>query len=251
MMIFQKPILGALTLCALSASSISAQADVTVTMHMSMDAPFMHANGGAAAPQVSAMMDKLGGSTIYMSGHKMRYDSALISVISDMAAHKMWMVNPNTHQYAEMPFNSSQMMPQNSMAGSMPNMNNVKVIDTGKSTKVLGHTAHHYIEKVTTNIHGEPANISIDILAATDLPAMPGSAGNKIHGFPLVTVTKMSGGGPMPGGMTMKQAATSISTRSIPASEFEVPAGYTRTTYKEITSGMMSGMMGGMGSMGH
>ena len=243
-----KTLAGAIALGTLAGAC---HADITTVSHTHMDMPSMHAGGAQLPAATQAQIDKMSDSTTYMSGHKMRVDTVMMSFISDPDTGKMWSLNNTAHTYSVTAVDPAQIKQMVQTLTKSPGAgapgSNFKVTDTGRTTKILGHTARHYLVKMTMTIMGRTTTMTQDILAAQDLPAadmglyggLSGGAG-QIHGLPLVTTTKFVGG--FSDGMTMKQVVTSISMDPIPASTFTVPDGYTQTESK----GMFP--MGGFGA---
>ncbi|MEO7902294.1 MAG: DUF4412 domain-containing protein [Capsulimonas sp.] len=219
---------------ALSLIAGPGRADVTMVAHTHMDMPSMR--GGASTPAMQAQIDKMSNTTTYISGHKVRTDTAIMSMIVDQDAGKMWFLNNTAHTYTVTTFSpaDAKKMAAQMLKGQPGKSKGMtyKVTDTGRTTKVLGHTARHYIVKTTMDIMGKPTTMTQDILAAQDLSTadmgvMGGKGAGQVHGLPLVTTTTYHGG--MTEGMTMKQTVTSLTTTPIPASTFALPAGYTKT----------------------
>ncbi|BDI28912.1 hypothetical protein CCAX7_009630 [Capsulimonas corticalis] len=221
------------------------RADITTVTHMSMDMPGMH-NGPQMPAAAQAQLDSMSNTTTYMSGHKVRTDSSFMSFIVNPDAGKMWFLNNTAHTYTVTPFDAAQskQMMQSILKGRAVDMNaaNYKVTDTGRTTKILGHTARHYIVKMSMTLMGQATTMTQDILAAQDLSAADtgafggGSGPGQVHGLPLVTTTTYHSG--LTEGMISKQVVTSLTTTPIPASTFDLPDGYTLTENKDTTSGM-------------
>lgn len=212
-----------------------ARADIAMSMHMSIDMPALR----QMPADKRAAMDKYLSSTIYIHGKKFRYDNALVSVIVDRQAMTTTTVNKLSKSYSVTPFDPSaarMMMPGGSLSSAGP-LKGYKMADEGNAGVYLGHKVRRYLltEQLALPNAGSET-IRATILSAQDLaPAdmasyaslsssMPGKA--HMNGFPLKMSMTMTGGSM--GTMTMAMQATSISTSPIPASVFEVPAGYTQ-----------------------
>lgn len=235
---------------AIGALTGACHADITTVTHTHMDMPQMHAGSMHMTPEQQAQIDRMSASTTYMSGHKMRTDTALMTILSDADAGKTWMLNNTAHTYSLVTFDPAKMkamlFSNSKSSGGPAGAPDYKVTDTGRTTKILGHLARHYIIHMTMNIQGRSTTITSDILAAQDLPAadlgmysgmahMTGGLANMGGGFrglPLVTTTKMQGG--VSDGFTMKQTVTSLSLDPIPASKFTIPEGYAQTETKDM-----------------
>jgi hypothetical protein len=215
--------------------------DITTVTHTTMDIPSMHTGNSQKDAQMQSIMDKFSYSTTYMSGHKMRVESAMFTIISDMDAGKMWMLNPTKQTYTVTTYTPEQMKTMMKTMLKSPSAGGdgmtYKVNDTGRTTMILGHVARHYIVTMHMTVMGSPMDMVDDILAAQDitLPYYTEMSGGltEIKGMPLVTSIKATGG--PTGSMNMKMTVTSISTDPIPASKFQVPDGYTQTQAPDYT----------------
>jgi hypothetical protein len=237
-------------LAIITVSGLSARADVTMTTRMTMDSPMMDQARSRMGPNQVAAINNMMRSMTYMSGKRYRVDSAIMSVIVDAGTKQMTMLNDTQHTYFVIPINPGALKGMMGGAGAaMAAGHSVKVVDTGKTTRYLGHTCRHYILTMTINMpQTGTMTMHSDILAAQDLPGLDagvyqalamqaGVNGNQMTGVPLLTVTKMSGRGPA-GNMTMTQQVMSLSTAPISASRFEVPSGYRKTTQPALFGGM-------------
>jgi hypothetical protein len=223
-----------------------ARADVTVTMHTSMDSPMMDQAMASMSAEQKKMMSNMMDSKLYLSGKHYRMDSSMVSMIMDAGTKQMTMISPMNHTYCVIPVNKDAMKKLMSKSGvNMPtDGSNFKVVDTGKSTQVQGHKCRHYILTMSMKMPTVGTmTMRSDILAAQDMPGLDSSvfqalnmqlgvSGNQVKGVPLETVTKITGG--MTGDATVKQEATQVSTDKIPASTFKVPAGYEKTSQADF-----------------
>ena len=112
---------------------------------------------------------------------------------------------------------------------------------------IQGHPARRYLMSAT--LASQPGTvIQGDIWAAQDLPrpSLPatGQGGpfavfqnllNKVKGFPLKTTLAVTGS-PL-GSTTVTTSVVSVSKAALPASDFAVPAGYTRSTATSAGAG--------------
>ncbi len=230
----------------------AAMADLKITMHTAIDSPMMK----NLPPAQAAMMSKFLDTTECISRKKIRINMMVMSLIVDYGTKKMTMINNMARSYSDLPFNPSmvrQMMPGSPSSNGA--LKSYKVLDTGKTTTLLGHRVRHYIvsERIATQNMGD-MTVQGDMYAAQDLPEpdtasydslsshMPGRV--HVHGVPIKVVMKISGG--QTGSMTMSQIATSISTAPVPASTFTIPEGYT----KSQSAGMLGMGMPGSGIPG-
>lgn len=225
----------------------SAQADVTMTTHMTIHSPMMDKMAASQPKSQRDAMESMMNSTTYMSGKRSRVENAMTTMIIDGAASKMIMINPVQHTYTVMPFDAKAMSARMQRPGAPKP--DIKVTDTGQMSNVLGHKCRHYI--VDVKMAGNKMAMHADILAAQDIPGVDSLAtqaltsqlgihGGQVKGVPLsMTMTMTSDA---TGKMTMTQTATSVSTKPIPAAKFQIPAGFKKTA--------QPGMMGGPGMMG-
>lgn len=222
-------------LSVLAGAARIAHADITLNVHMDMDIPELKdPNAGAQFTQQMPFMNQLGSQTVYISGNKMRTDLPIMSMIVDLDGGTMAILNPANHTYVSIPFNPAQVAQMRAKAPGYA------VTDTGRTTTVLGHTARHYVVKLSIPIKNHTMRMTQDILSAQDFPAADTSfyaqwltGGDKVLGIPLATTTKMYSG--TAGTITVTTKVTSIATDPIPASEFAIPAGYTQAATPSFT----------------
>jgi hypothetical protein len=210
-----------------------AHADLTTVMHTSMNMPQF--GGKQMSAQMQAMMNQYSETTTFSSGSKTRVEKGMFTMIMDAGAKKMWMLNPMKHTYTVSRFTQDQFKSMMHSMSKSPAKGgagmNYKVVDAGLGKVLLGHVTHHYIVKMNMTMMGTPMKTVEDIYAAPDIkaPMAAGMSGTvpEIHGYPLMMVIKTTGG---PGGGTdMKMTVTSVKTTPVPASEFQIPAGYTES----------------------
>ena len=222
-----------------------ASADVTLKMHMSMDNPMMR----NMTPEMKTMMDKYMNMTEYYGLKKVRVDSFMVSIITDLSAKQMIMANNMNRKYAVTPLDEAKvkaMMNGNGKSMGMPSVDKTdqKIVDTGNTRTILGHKCHEYIVTTTINTQGQVMTTNSDIFSATDLgmdnPYADAQGDLKVSGIPLLIKTSITGG--MGAGTTVTLEATDVSTDSIPASTFQAPDGYTLTDQANLFGGM-GGMM--------
>src|SRR5258708_6758161 len=104
--------------CLLSAlAAVPAQADMKLSMHMSMSGPQMPQMQNMP-PQARAMMDRMMQTTTYMSGKRARVDTAMMSIITDPPADKMIMINNFARTYSVTKLDAAKASKM--MAGSGP-----------------------------------------------------------------------------------------------------------------------------------
>jgi hypothetical protein len=176
--------------------------------------------------------------TIYVSGHKCRFETPSLVLITDRDAGKTWLLNPTTHKYAVGPYGSASItgvqMGETTSSGLGELEVHTKVSDTGRSATIMGHLARHYVVKTYRKFRGTETKQASDILAAQDLSKADLDAwsaanittfGSELKGVPLVTETRTVSGHLL-GAMT-RIIATSLSIDPIPSSMFTVPYDYT------------------------
>jgi hypothetical protein len=239
---------GAVVVGAIAAFAGTAHADVKVVEAMTIDSPQLKAAMKNMQPEQRAQMAKMGIggtilSTIYVSGSKSRSDvGATNSTIVDSGSSKVTTLNRVAQTYSTEPFDSAAAQAAGSKASVKP---------TGKTKVILGHLCRDYHVTIST---GGPSggNVSGDIWSAADLPHpnLSGGGGmaalmgqwNKMAGMPLLMTLTLAGG--PAGTTTVHMVAKSVSTTSLPASTFAIPAGYKPGP---AYNPMMGGMGGGMG----
>jgi len=229
---------GAIAAFALLAITLgSAHADITLREQTTVDIPIKHGED----PQVHRAASKSIESQIYVSGHKCRFETPLLIVITDRDASKTWLLNPANHMYATSPYNRKAIAGIQSGVSNVAGLGHIdietKVKDTGRTTNIMGHTAHHYIIKTYVKVLNRTSTVTSDVLAALDLSetdldawseANINSYGPNVRGVPLITEMKEVGG--TSNGNVTRIIATSISTDPIPSSTFAIPSGYTETS---------------------
>lgn len=224
----------------------SVRADVTVKMQGSMSSAAM----GQQDPQQAAVMGRMMRSTIYISGNKMRMDTAFAIMIMDYDDRKMYKIDPNAGTYSATDMSAASLA---QLSGGMMAMitregGTVSVKGTGSVVKILGYPCREFDLHVSMGGASSPS-INGRIYATTALPdsftaamaayAKQAGYGGKVKGFPLKTVMHVT----TPGGvMTISEIATSVSTAAIPSSEFKVPTAYTLTQSSVGHTGMGMGM---------
>ncbi|BDI33267.1 hypothetical protein CCAX7_53180 [Capsulimonas corticalis] len=214
-----------------------AHADQKIVATTTVDGPQLRVMMTQMSPDQRAAMSKYGmggpiNSTAYVSGKKIRTDTNGSSVLLDSVAKTLTTLSRESHTYTTRPYDPAKA--QAASAGT-----SATITPAGDSKKLLGHVARHYKLTITTTsgpmagtpIHGE-------VWAAPDLPQppslpMPGPAGvlqsqlKKIKGFPLLTVIAIPNSPTGP--ITVKTVINSVSSATLPASTFAIPAGYKKS----------------------
>jgi hypothetical protein len=197
-----------------------------------IDSPQLNSMMQSMSPDQKKRMAAMGFSpdmvtTIYVSGNRQRTDAGPMSIFSDMNAHKVVMINHMTKTQTSMPLNTSAVQQQ--VAGMTAN-----VVDTGKTSVILGHVAHLY--KVSMDSAAQGTKTTGEIWAAPDIPGpksnpfgaqmggLNAAEMAKIKGFPLKFTLKVTGG--PAGATTITGNVKSVSLAPLNASTFTVPAGY-------------------------
>jgi hypothetical protein len=162
-----------------------------------------------------------------LKGTKMRTETKGIASfvsITDVEAKKTWTIDNTAHTYTEIDLGK--------LTASSPSTakSTAKARNLGKSDKVAGYSCDLW-EVVDTFSRAELCMASGLSMLALGLsgPFSMFAKGNDAwsevfsHGFPLRIVMSDASGGPM-----MKMEATRIDKKSVPDSEFAIPAGYTK-----------------------
>jgi len=160
-------------------------------------------------------------SVTYVSGPHSRVEATSMITLSDSSTKTLYMLNTETHQYSKTTLGA---------AGGQGALN-ATVQKTTKTKVILGHLATLYHMNLTA---GQAGTMAADVWAAGDLPQPPAppvggpaatiaAAMRKIKGLPLLVV--MQAASPY-GNFTITSTVKSISNNPIPASTFQIPAGY-------------------------
>lgn len=229
-----------LTLAALAAIAVpAARADLKVVQTLHIDSPQLKAYMDSMTPQQRASMSRSGNpllsgapqvTTLYLRGGKSRADVGGVTYISDAATNQTTMINRRSHTYSTM---------QTPSPGAGAGQITATVKDTGQTKVIQGHPCRHYLMSAT--LPSQPGTvIQGDIWTALDLPrpVLPASSQGplavmqglmrKVSGFPLKTTLAVTGS-PL-GSTTVTTSVVSVSKAALPASDFAVPAGYTKST---------------------
>ncbi len=162
---------------------------------------------------------------IEMKGPKSRAEAGLAGFtmvsITDADAKKTWTLEPMTHSYTETDLGA--------LAAAKPKVTARK---TGRSDKVAGRDCDVYEIDDPSGATGHTefcmasglTMMALGLSGPFAMFAKDGTWGDVLsHGFPLRMVMRDASGAPF---MTME--ATRIERRSVPDSEFEIPAGYAK-----------------------
>jgi len=168
------------------------------------------------------MSTGIGTATMKIKGAKVRSETSGLAVVSivDADAKKAWSLDPAARTYSEM----NLAPPPKSHASST-------LVKTARSDVVAGRSCDVY------EIHDGHAVVA-DVCAASGLGMMAMGLGGPFsslasgddawseayaHGFPLRIVLRDPKGAPL-----VKIEATRIERKSVPDSDFQIPAGYTK-----------------------
>jgi hypothetical protein len=200
--------------CKRIAAAVSFEGEIEMSM------------GGAGVGMTTLMTIK---------GDKIRTDmKGLMSYasITDMGAKKTWVLDTAAHTYTEMDLSKTP-KPTTPPPAKSP----AKVTKTGRTDKIAGYACDIYtIDDPTLAMHLEACSASGISLVAFGLSnpfglLAPGQKGNDdmftqlvSHGFPLRIAYLDASGAPL-----MKIEATRVEKKSVPDSDFAIPAGYTKT----------------------
>ena len=226
--------------------TLPARADVSLTMHTTMQNATLDRAMASIGPAQKKLMSDMLNSKISMSGKRYRMDNAIVSMIMDASTKQMTMFSNSKRTYCTVAANPDSMKAVMDRSGvKMPmDSSHYKVTDTGKTTLFHGHKCRHYIMTMTMTMPGAGTMTAhYDILAAQDMPGLDadvfqamslqmGIKGDQVKGVPLETIATVTGGST--GSMTVKQEAIAISTDPIPSSTFDVPAGYQETSQADF-----------------
>ncbi len=162
-----------------------------------------------------------------LKGTKMRNETnaGAYVTISDTETKTTWMLDTIAHTYTELD------LARVSSTSSSAVKSRATSRSLGKSDKVAGYSCDLW-EVVDAAMHTElcmASGMSMIALGLTG-PFSTATKGSDAwtevlsHGFPLRMIMSDPSGKPM-----MKMEATRIDKRSVPDSEFQIPAGYTKT----------------------
>jgi len=162
-----------------------------------------------------------------MKGTKLRSETkGVLGVVSitDMEAKKSWTIDNAAHTYTEID------LAKLTATSTATAKSTAKARNLGKSDTVAGYSCDLW-EVADTSMRTEMCMASGLSMMALGLsgPFSMFARGNDAwsevmsHGFPLRMIMSDPSGKPM-----MKMEATRIEKKSVPDSEFEIPAGYTK-----------------------
>lgn len=209
---------------------ISAHADLTTTIKMAMDLSKMTIGGKKLTPEQLAKLKNspLSPGNIdmvtYQSGNKVKTVSPFTVSITDLDSKTSTILMPATKQYMTVPLPAGAMKQFGDSGGA-------NVIDMRSTQTVMGHVTHEY------KLYIKNAMMTMTAYAwvAKDIPSpvalgsgnpMLGMFNMKLAGTPLMMSVDML----MPGAfgqMAFTYRVTDISKKTIPASTFATPVGYT------------------------
>ncbi len=173
------------------------------------------------------MSTGLGTATMKIKGAKMRTETPGLAIVSivDADAKKSWSLDPATRTYSE-----TDLAALSKSSGAAPR-SSATLVKTARTDVVAGHSCDVY------EINDGHAVVA-DICAASGIGMMAMGLGGPFsafatgddawseaysHGFPLRIVLRDPKGAPL-----MKIEAARIEKKSLPASDFQIPAGYTK-----------------------
>jgi hypothetical protein len=166
--------------------------------------------------------------TFELKGAKMRTEAAgsAYATITDADAHESWTIDPTARTYTEVALSSKASAPKSK----------VKAVKTARSDTIAGRACDVY-EIVDPSV---PTPSPIEMCMASGLgmialglsgPFASFAAGEDdawseafSHGFPLRITMRDPSGKPI-----LDMEANRVERKSVPDSEFQVPAGYTKT----------------------
>jgi hypothetical protein len=202
---------GAPSIVGTLASLVAFEGQIDMSMTMAM------------SPKASTMM-----TTFEMKGTKMRTESKGIATyvnITDTDAKKSWVIDNAAHTYMEI-----DLAKITSPSPSVPKSTAVAK-NLGKSDKVAGYSCELWevvdrTSRMELCIASGLSMMALGLSGPFSLFAKGDDAWSQVlsRGFPLRIVMSDPSGAPM---MTMQ--ATRIEKKSVPDSEFAIPAGYTKT----------------------
>ena len=218
----------------------AAHADVTISSHMAFTGAFVDQLQKQGKGNPFAQFSEM---RMYMAPKHFRMDMGLIGMIVDLDTKKMVTLNNTAHTYTEKDFDPAQT--KDLMSNLMGNKTvYTSVVDTGKTTKYMGHDVRHFTAEMTVTLpqpnlppNMRTMNVTMDILAAQDLPqtdqdmlatygSMMGTP-SKLKGLALMTRATYTSG--ILNGTVMNMNATAVSTKPIDTIVFDIPTGFTKT----------------------
>ncbi|MDR3709254.1 MAG: DUF4412 domain-containing protein [Capsulimonadaceae bacterium] len=211
---------------------VPSNADLTIKARSVVTVPPNMANKQLAGA-ISAVMGNNTDSVVYINSKKMRFDNAFFIMLADSATGSLLMLNPANKTYIVSSLTAVSINAAGGV-GALGQSSGRTVVDTGKTTTLMGHVARHYVVSLTIKFNDQATTVTQDILAAQDFAAadldawgkMFGKAtGIEIKGIPLVSTMKMAGG--LLDGITTLDEVTSLSSDPIRPAVFAIPEGYT------------------------
>ncbi len=214
-----------------TAAVLPAAADITLKSRNTYDSPQMRAQLASVPREYRDAFIRYTDMTVTnaVSGKKMRTDMPTVSLITDCGARTKTQLYDNKTYTVSIfdPAVANRLLPTSTNA----------ILDTGKSSILLGHTVHEYIVTASVkNADGTSTTAREILWAAQDLdpadtasfsPFVPkGSGKARIRGIPLLVTETITGG--KQNGTKVTMVVTSISKAPIPKSAFEIPPGYVR-----------------------
>jgi hypothetical protein len=164
-----------------------------------------------------------------IKGKKIRSETkgiASMVSIADMDVKKSWLIDNGAHTYMEMDLAKSS-----SSTSSPTSKSTAKALKLGTSGTVAGYACELWeVTDVGTRtelcIASGLSMMALGLSGPLGMYAKGDDAWSEVlsHGFPLRMVMSDASGKP-----SMKMEATRIEKKSIPDSQFVIPAGYTRT----------------------
>ncbi len=163
-----------------------------------------------------------------IKGDKMRMEATAFGAfvtITDAGAKKTWMLDKTGHTYTEIDLSAL------STASTTSTKPKTKVTKTGKSDTVVGYKCEVYevddaTGKTEVCVASGLSMLALGLSGPFSAFTSGGDGWSEVlsHGFPLRMVMRDPTGVPI-----MKMEASRVEKKSLPDSDFQVPAGYTKT----------------------
>lgn len=189
-------------------------------------------------------------TTTWLGKDKMRQDVGEVTTLIRLDKNKMYMINHSEKSYSEMdlPFNLEEMLPPEAkqMLDAMDISSSIT--DTGETKSINNWNCKKYLVEISVSMMGMGMPIKMNLWASNDLGVDLNEfkelytkmlAANpmfkdfiqdfeKIEGYPVLNEFSMDMMGTQ---QKYTEEVVSVEKTDAPAGTYELPEGYTKTTY--------------------